>query len=91
MFGAGAFVAFFGAASFVTAAILGLARVVPGWLSALIIGAALFVVAGISALIGRARLRAAAPVPSESVRRVRDDLDTVTSAARHQTVHRSEP
>jgi hypothetical protein len=92
MLGAGAFVAFFGAASFVAAAILGLARVVPGWASALIIGAALFLVAGLSSLIGRARLRSATPVPRESVRRVRADLDTVTSAARHpSTTHRSQP
>src|SRR5439155_12316663 len=65
LFGAAGFVALYGLAVLVAAAVLGLALVVPAWLAALIVGVALFVVAGIMALLGRGQLRRGVPPAPE--------------------------
>jgi hypothetical protein len=79
--GAGGVVALYGVGALVTAAIAGLATVVPVWLSALIVGVVLLFVAGVLALVGRRRLREATPpVPEQAVRGVQDDLATVKNA-----------
>lgn len=78
MFGAAGLFAFFGAGTLVVAAVLALALVVPGWLSALIVAAALFVVAGIAALGGKKEVeQGVPPVPREAIAGVREDVDTV--------------
>jgi uncharacterized membrane protein YqjE len=50
-----------GAATLVAAAVLALALVVPGWLSALIIGGGLLLFAGLAALVGRKQIKRATP------------------------------
>jgi uncharacterized membrane protein YqjE len=50
-----------GAATVVAAAVLALALVVPGWLSALIIGVGLLLFAGLAALVGRKQIKRATP------------------------------
>ena len=50
-----------GAATVAVAAVLALALVVPGWLSALIIGVGLLLFAGLAALVGRKQIKRATP------------------------------
>ncbi|MBB1154648.1 phage holin family protein [Amycolatopsis dendrobii] len=70
--------ALLGGATLIAAAVLALALVVPGWLSALIVGGALLLVAGLAALVGGKEASRAAPVvPEESVERVREDVETM--------------
>lgn len=83
LFGAAGLVAFFGLGALVTAAILGLTHVLTAWLAALVVGVALLALATVCVLVGRARLRAATPAaPTQSIHRLRDDLDAVTTAAK---------
>lgn len=59
------------------AAVLGLATVLPAWLSAIIIGVVLLVIAGIAAAIGKKKIDASkehAPKPQEGLK---EDLDAV--------------
>jgi hypothetical protein len=73
-----------GAATLVAAAVLALALVVPGWLSALIIGGGLLLFAGLAALVGRKQIkRAKPPVPEETFHGVRKDVDAVYAPLRH--------
>ncbi|SFQ71005.1 phage holin family protein [Amycolatopsis rubida] len=70
--------AFLGGATLIAAAVLALALVVPGWLSALLVGGALLLVAGLAALAGGKEASRAGPVvPEESVERVREDVETM--------------
>ena len=83
LFGAAGFVALYGLAVLVAAAVLGLALVVPAWLAALIVGVALFVVAGIMALLGRGQLRRGVPpAPEQALNSVKADVQTVAEAVR---------
>ena len=62
-----------------TAAILALSLVLPGWLAALLVAAVLLIVAGILALIGyRILKKGIPPVPTESI----DSLKTTTEPSR---------
>jgi hypothetical protein len=64
------------------AAGLGLAKVVDGWLAALIVAVVLFVLAGILALTGRGQVKQAVPpVPEQTVRSVKTDVETVKERA----------
>jgi hypothetical protein len=86
MFGGAGVVALYGVGALLAAVIIGLATVMPAWLSALIVGVALFLVAGVLALLGRGQVRKAVPpLPEESVAGVRADIDTVTNSVRHAT------
>ncbi|MYW93180.1 phage holin family protein [Amycolatopsis rubida] len=70
--------ALLGGATLIAAAVLALALVVPGWLSALLVGGALLLVAGLAALAGGKEASRAGPVvPEESVERVREDVETM--------------
>lgn len=61
-----------------TAAILALSLVLPGWLSALIVAAFLLVVAVVLALIGwRVLQRGIPPIPSESLHSLQSDVRTI--------------
>jgi MFS family permease len=83
MFGAGGVFLFYGAGAFVAAAILGLANAVAGWLAAIIVGAALMVIAGIVALTGKKSIdRGSPPIPTETIRSVREDAAVVKGALR---------
>ncbi|WP_043833299.1 phage holin family protein [Amycolatopsis nivea] len=78
LFGFAGVLALLGGATLIAAAVLALALVVPGWLSALIVAGALLLVAGLAALVGgKEARRAAPPVPEESVERMREDVETM--------------
>jgi hypothetical protein len=83
LFGGAGAVSFYGVGVLIAAAILGLATVVPAWLSALIIGVALFLLAGLMALLGRGQVKKAVPPsPTEAVRNVKADIDTISGAVK---------
>jgi hypothetical protein len=82
LLGGGGAVALYGVAALTAALILGLAEVLPAWLAALIVGVLLLGVAGTMALVGRERVKEALPpVPEETVRSVRADIDEVKERA----------
>ena len=77
-FGGAGVVALLGLGALVTAAILGRATVVPGWLAAVIVAVVLFAVAGVLALIGKKDVdKATPPLPTETIASVQADIDTV--------------
>jgi hypothetical protein len=81
MFGVGGVFLFFGACAGLTAAILGLAIVVPAWLAALIVAGALIVLAGMVALTGKKSIdRGSPPVPTQAIQSVREDAAAVRKA-----------
>ena len=78
LFGGAGLVALLGVNALVTAAILGLANVLPGWLSAIIVGVVLFAVAGLLALLGKRDVQQATPpLPTETIASVQTDVATV--------------
>jgi hypothetical protein len=78
LFGAAGVVALLGVGALVTAAILGLATVMPGWLAAILVAIVLFVVAGLLALVGKKDVdQAAPPLPTETIASVQADIVTV--------------
>jgi membrane protein implicated in regulation of membrane protease activity len=61
-----------------TAAILALSLVMPGWLAALLVAALLLIVAAILALIGwRVLKKGIPPIPSESIRSLQSDVRAI--------------
>ncbi|MCW2674602.1 MAG: hypothetical protein JWP14_3191 [Frankiales bacterium] len=75
LLGGGALFALLGLGTLVAAAVLGLAEVFSGWLSALIVAGGLFVIAGIAALVGKKEISGAVPpVPEEALQGVKLDL-----------------
>jgi uncharacterized membrane protein YqjE len=82
LLGGGGVVALFGVAALLATVILALAEAMPGWLAALIVTVVLFAAAGVLALLGRRRLQQATPpVPQETVRSVKADIDEVKERA----------
>lgn len=82
MFGGAGGFGFYALGALVTAAILGLATAVPGWLAALIVAGGLGLIAGIVALIGVRKLaQAAPPVPEQTVASVREDVEFAKAKA----------
>ncbi|GAA2108970.1 phage holin family protein [Microlunatus panaciterrae] len=79
--GAGLF-AFFGVATLVTAAVLALSLVLPGWAAALIVTAVLFLVAGAAALAGKKEVQEAQPIPEHTVDNVRRDVQEIKSSGK---------
>ena len=80
-FGGAGVVAVLGLGALVTAAILGLANVLPGWLAAVIVAVVLFAVAGVLALIGKKDVdKATPPLPTETIASVQADIHTVKKA-----------
>jgi hypothetical protein len=66
-----------------TAAVLALSLVLPGWLAALIVAAFLLIVAVIVGLIGwRVLKKGLPPIPQESLRSLRSDLRTIRGLGR---------
>ena len=83
MFGAGGLVAFFGAATLITALVLVLATALAPWLSALIVGIVLLAGAGVAALMGKKQIeQATPPVPEQAVETVKEDVEEVKERAR---------
>ena len=80
-FGGAGVVAILGLGALVTAAILGLANVLPGWLAAVIVAVVLFAVAGVLALLGKKDVeKATPPLPTETIASVQADVDAVKQA-----------
>jgi hypothetical protein len=78
LFGGAGLVAVLGLNALITAAILGLANVLPGWLSAIIIAVVLFAGAGVLALLGKKDVQQATPpLPTETIASVQADVATV--------------
>jgi hypothetical protein len=78
LFGGAGLVALLGLNALITAAILGLANVLPGWLSAIILAVVLFAVAGVLALLGKKDVQQATPpLPTETIPSVQADVATV--------------
>lgn len=78
MFSAAGLLAFFGLATLVATAILGLAEAIPAWLAALLVAVALLAAAGVLAMRGRSRVSAATPVtPERAVEGLREDVATL--------------
>ena len=81
LFGGAGLVAVLGLGALVTAAILGLANVLPGWLAAVLVAVVLFAVAGVLALLGkRGVAKAAPPLPTETIASVQADIEAVKTA-----------
>jgi phage-related minor tail protein len=78
LLGTAGVVALFGAGSLVTAAILGLATVLSGWLAAIVVAAVLFLVAAVLAFVGKKDVdRATPPLPTETIASVQADITSV--------------
>lgn len=78
LFVGAALFAFFAFATLIAAAVLGLATVLPAWLSALIIGVALLLIAGILVLVGVSSLKKGLPpVPEEAITSIKKDINVV--------------
>lgn len=84
LFSGAGLVALYGVGALVATAILGLAEALPAWLAALIVTVVLFAVAGVVALLGKRHVDAGTPVaPERTIDNVKQDLDTVKEARRH--------
>jgi len=78
LFGGAGLMAFFGLAVLISAAVLGLAEFLPGWLAAVIVAVVLFAVAGVLALVGKKDVaQASPPVPTQAIAGVQADIATV--------------
>jgi VIT1/CCC1 family predicted Fe2+/Mn2+ transporter len=80
LFSVAGLLAFFGAATFIAAAVAALSLVLEVWAAALIVGAVLFLVAGIAALIGRNQAREATPAAPKTVETVKADIQELKDA-----------
>ena len=66
-----------------TAAVLGLSYLMPGWLAALLVAAVLLVIAVIFALVGYRRLKLGLPPqPTATIASVKRDIDTIKGMAK---------
>jgi membrane protein len=81
--GAGLLLLLFGLATLVATAVLGLSTALEPWLAALIVAAVLIIAGSITAAIGGRRAKnALPPVPEQTTRSVRADVDTVKEGFR---------
>ena len=75
LFAVAAAIAFFALGVLIAAAVLGLATVLPGWLSALIVAVALLLIAGVCVFIGIRKISSGAPpLPQESFESIERDV-----------------
>ncbi len=82
--GAG-FVAFFLLAVLITAAILAIATIVPGWLAALIVAAILLVFVVILVLAGLRQVKQGVPpAPTETIKSVKKDLKAIRGMGKRE-------
>lgn len=85
MFGGAGLLAFFGTASLIAAAGIGLANVARPWLAAIVLGAGCFVLAGLVALPGKKGFTARHPaVPQDTVESLKADAAAVREAVHHR-------
>lgn len=77
-FGAAGLLAFFAFGALTTAAILGLATTLDGWLAALIVTAVYALVAGALSLAGKKQVEEATPpVPEQAIESTREDVEEI--------------
>jgi hypothetical protein len=82
LLGGGGLVALYGVAALLTAVVLALAEVMPGWLAALIVAVVLLAGAAALAAVGRTRVKQAIPpLPEQTVASVKADIDEVKERA----------
>ena len=84
LFSVAGLLAFFGAATFIAAAVAALSLVLAVWAAALIVGAVLFVAAGVAALVGRGQAKEVTPAAPRTVETVKADIQEFKDA-RHGT------
>ncbi|SEC85966.1 Putative Holin-X, holin superfamily III [Nocardioides exalbidus] len=78
MFGAAGLLGFLSLASFVAAAILGLAQVVDGWLAALIVAVVLLGATAVAGLLGKGQVsEATPPAPERAIDGIKEDIATM--------------
>lgn len=78
LFGASGIGVLYGVGCLLAAAILGISKAVPGWLSALLIGVAVLAVSAAVAVAGKRRLRKAAPpVPRQAADGIKADVEEI--------------
>jgi outer membrane murein-binding lipoprotein Lpp len=78
MFSVAGLLGFFGVATLITTAILGLANVVDAWLAALIVAVVLLAGAAVAGLAGKNKVAEATPAaPEKAIQGLKDDLATV--------------
>ena len=78
LFGGAGQVAVLGLNALVTAAVLALADVIPGWLAGIVLAVVLSAVAAVLALLGRKDVQQAAPpLPTETLESARTDMATI--------------
>ncbi len=82
LFGGAGLVALLALNALITAAILGLANVLPGYLAAIIIAVVLLVIAAVLALIGKKDVeQAKPPLPTDTLESVKADVAAVKESA----------
>jgi Flp pilus assembly protein TadB len=84
LFSVAGLLAFFGAATFIAAAVAALSLVLAVWAAALIVGAVLFVAASVAALVGRGQAKEVTPAAPRTVETVKADIQELKDA-RHGT------
>ncbi|KQS60972.1 hypothetical protein ASG36_01730 [Geodermatophilus sp. Leaf369] len=82
LFGGAGVLALLGLNALITAGILGLANVIPGWLAGLLVAVVLFLIAAVLGLIGKKDVsQAAPPLPTETIESLKADVATVKESA----------
>ena len=82
--GAGIF-AFFLLAVLLTAAVMGFATIVPGWLAALIVAAILLVITAVLVLVGvRQVKKGVPPAPTETIKSVKKDVNAIKGVGKRE-------
>ncbi len=78
LFSGAGLLAFFGVATLVATAVIGLAYAVPAWLAGLIVAVVLFAVAGVVAVLGKGQVQQATPPkPERAIEGLKEDVATV--------------
>ena len=78
MFSAAGLLAFFGVATLIATAVLGLAEAIPGWAAALVVAVILLAVAGVLAALGKGKVADGQPLkPERAVAGVQEDIATL--------------
>ena len=87
LFAGAAFLGFFLFAVLLSAAILGLATVVPAWLAALIIAGFLLILITVLVLIGLRQVKQGVPpAPTETMKSVKKDVNAIRGIGKRESV-----
>lgn len=78
MFSAAGLLAFFGLATVIAAAVIGLAEVLPAWAAALVVAASILLLAGMLAIGGKNKVAESQPLkPERAIAGVHKDIETL--------------